>query len=116
MQVNIRSVVEQDKKLQEFSASDHERVGMASTMLVTVLGNENNIQQGVSREVFARLRTTDTARFHLLCVRIAIDVVTNPKAQIGDGGASYLVPWSSVMETFVRAALYGPQTETSQER
>ena len=115
VKVNIQNVIKQDEGLREASASDNERIGMAAIMLADVLGNDRTVHDETCRKVFTCIRDTDPTRFHMLCARIADDIVTNSEASIPDAGLNYIVPWDSVLEQFLKDALDEPSPETLQE-
>ena len=115
VQLNIQSVIAQDKSLQEKSASNNERMCMAAILLAESLADDTLIHNDTCRQVFAGVRNADVGRFRLLCARIAEDIVTNPKAQIGEVGFNYIVSWDALLEEFLRDALDEPRIETPRE-
>ena len=112
MRLNIQRVITQDKGLQQKSATANERIGMAAILLAELLADDRYIQGDTCKQVFACVRNTDPGRFHMLCARIANDIVINPEAQIGETGSDYIVPWDSLLEEFLRDALDEPRVET----
>ena len=102
---NIRQVISQDKTLREKSTTETERIGMAAIMLSQILSNGAPIQNDTCKAVFVASRQNNDALYHLLCVRIAADIVTNQEALAESDGANYVFPWDSILEQFLKEVL-----------
>ena len=102
---NIRQVISQDKTLREKSATETERIGMAAIMLSQVLSNGAPIQNETCKAVFVASRQNNDALYHLLCARIAADIVTNQDALAESDGSNYVFPWDSILELFLKEVL-----------
>ena len=119
MKVNIPNIIARDKELQEESANSEERIGVAAILLSQHLANDGQVVRATARgtdlhgEVFKAVRDGHPTRFHLLCARIAADLVTNPKARVEDNGV-YVLPWDQILESFLREALDDPPPEPQQ--
>ncbi len=120
MKVNITHIIARDQELQEESAKDAERVGVAAILLSQHLTDDSSIvpavgvmEQGIHRGVFGLARNNHPTKFDLLCARVAEDLVTNPKARVDDKGV-YVLPWHPILESFMRAALDDPPPEPEQ--
>ena len=111
VKADIRLVKGQDSILKEKSATENERIGMAAIMLSRILKEDRYINNEVCKKVFADVRETDEIQFHMLCARIAEDIVTNQTAQIEDAGASYTLPWDPILERFLKESLDEVPTE-----
>ena len=113
VRVNIKFVLDQDKTLRDASATENERVGMAAISLSAILSSGAYFPDETHKQVFGLIKSTDTERFHMLCARIADDVVTNTDIQVDASGTFYVVPWDSVLERFFRYALDEPPANES---
>ena len=105
MKADIRLVKGQDSILKEKSATENERIGMAAIMLSRILKEERYINNEVCKKVFVAVREADEIQFHMLCARMAEDIVTNQSAQNEDTGASYTLPWDPILEKFLKETL-----------
>ena len=120
MKVNIPLIIARDKELCEESARDSERIGVAAILLSQHLANDGYVVPAVNASgqdlhgaVFTAVRNGHPTKFHLLCARIASDLVTNPKARVDDNGV-YVLPWDPILESFLRETLDDPLTELQQ--
>ena len=111
VRVNIKVVLDQDMDLQDASATSEERIGMAAISLAQILSGDGVFTTDLHKRVFELIKSTDNKRFHMLCARIAADIVTNPKIRTDELGTPYIVPWDSLLERFLRAALDEPSVE-----
>ena len=105
VRANIQQVISQDRTLQEKSATETERIGMAAILLSQVLTEGSPIQNQKCKEVFIVSRRTNDPGYHLLCARIAADIVTNPDALAESDGTNYVVPWDLILESFLKDVL-----------
>ena len=85
---------------------------MAAITLSQELGKDPLLQNATCRQVFSLIRGENDKLFHMLCARIADDIVKNPDSQIGESGSNYILLWDSVLERFLKDALDEPSTET----
>ena len=120
MKVNIPHIIARDKELREESAKNSERVGVAAILLSQHLANDGQIVPAVNTSgqdlhgaVFSAVRNNHPTRFHLLCARIASDLVANPEARVDDNGV-YVLPWDPILESFLRETLDDPPPEPQQ--
>ena len=120
MKVNIPHIIARDKELQSASANDGERVGVAAILLSQHLSNDGQVVhagnvRGINLhgQVFDMVRNSHPGKFHMLCARMAADLVTNPKARVDDNGV-YVIPWDTTLESFLREALDDPPPEPQQ--
>ena len=121
MKITIPHIITRDKELQGKSAKRHERLGVAAILLSQHLANDGQVVPAGSMSgqdlhgiVFAMVRDNHPTKFHLLCARIAQDLVINPNARVDDDGV-YVLPWDPILESFLREALDDPPPEPQQD-
>ena len=105
VRANIHPVIAQDKTLKEKSATEAERIGMAAIMLSQILTAGAPIQNQKCKEVFIVSRQGNDAGYHLLCARIATDIINNQDALAKSDGTNYVFPWDSMLEQFMKEVL-----------
>ena len=105
VRANIQQVVSQDRTLQQQSATEFERIGMAAIMLSQVLAEGAPIQNQACKEIFIVSRRANEIGFYLLCARIAEDIVTNKDAVAESDGSNYVFPWDPILEQFLKRVL-----------
>ena len=111
VKVNIKGVLDQDMDLKDVSATLDERVGMAAISLVQVLSSDGAFQSPTHQQVFALIRNTDTKQFHMLCARMAAFIVKTSELETDALATQCVLPWDSVLEKFLKAALDEPPVD-----
>lgn len=120
MKVSIPHIIARNKELREESVIGAERIGVVAILLSQHLANEGHVapedgasRQNLHRTVFSLVRNDHPTKFHLLCARIARDLVANREARVDDNGV-YVLPWDPILESFLREALDDPPPEPEQ--
>ena len=111
VKVNIEGVLDQDMDLKDQSATPDERVGMAAISLAQVLSSDGAFQSSTHQQVFTLIRNTHAKQFHMLCARMAAYLVKNPELETDVLATQCALPWDSVLEKFLKAALDEPPVD-----